>query len=382
MHMALHRSQRVRLVRFHEAVVLIVCALVGILAMSADMSVRAPISSAETRFVETSSSGLLIVPASCPSSPPHFVGDTGTPNCGNGDVVPPPSAPSGGGCTISANPSNVSASGNSTLSWSVADQSLVLGQTSSPTNIAITGVGPVGRSGSTMVSLSQSTTYTLTGTYLYFGVQTGSFSCSATINVDGACLEGYVLQGGQCVWICPAGQHAVGNLCICDATDTPPNSAGLCTEQVCPPGFQYDATSGQCVSVSQCTLSPVCADETRVLNQCTGITSNCTANGPGWFCAAGQCVPPGPPVASISAVPSLVRPGASSNIAWTSQNTTSCTVYGNNGDGGDGWDGTTGSHASSAIVSQVVYTLVCEGLNGSTITRTATVNIIPNWVED
>jgi len=43
---------------------------------------KKPFSSVEVRFADTSSSGLAIVPASCPSEPPHWEGDTGLPNCG------------------------------------------------------------------------------------------------------------------------------------------------------------------------------------------------------------------------------------------------------------------------------------------------------------
>jgi len=40
--------------------------------------------SSEVAFTDASASSLLIVPASCPSEPPHYAGDTGLPNCGGG----------------------------------------------------------------------------------------------------------------------------------------------------------------------------------------------------------------------------------------------------------------------------------------------------------
>ena len=67
-----------------EIVLLILCALVLAGFALAGKADRAPLASAETRFVERSASGLQIVPASCPSAPPHFYGDTGLPNCSAG----------------------------------------------------------------------------------------------------------------------------------------------------------------------------------------------------------------------------------------------------------------------------------------------------------
>jgi hypothetical protein len=353
---------------WRNAIVIVMCLLLGIAAIFLSSERRSALASSETRFVEQSESGLYIVPASCPSDP-HYSGEC---------------TPTGGGCTISASPSSIQSGQASLLTWNVADQQGVAGVFSSPANISISSVGSVGQSGTVTVHPSQSTTYTLSGTYTLGGagnsIQTGSFSCSATVSVDSAdtCPAGTELRDGVCVRICPAGQHASGNICLCDATNEPPNSAGLCTQQACPEGFQFDSVSGQCVAVQQCSLPPVCSDETHALNQCTGITTNCVAvYGAGWSCLNGVCVEPPRPIASISAVPRLIRRGDTVNVAWTSSNTESCTVTGTNGDGGEGWTGRNGSRTSSAIFSQVVYTLVCQGLDDSIVTRRDTVNIIP-----
>jgi hypothetical protein len=53
-----------------------------------------------------------------------------------------------------------------------------------------------------------------------------------------------------------------------------------------------------------------------------------------------------------------------------------------NGDGSDGsWNGPSGSRTSGPINAQVVYTLSCLGLDGTTINKSVTVNVIPNWIE-
>lgn len=362
-----HREPRARLIRFHEVVVLLVCAAISLVAISMDVTSRPAVSSAETRFVETSESGLNIVPASCPSDP-HYSNECSA---------------SGGGCTISANPSSISQGGIATLSWGVADQTTALGQVSTPANIAISGVGSVARSGITNVSPTGTTIYTLSGSYVYLGVTTGGFSCSVTVNMGSTCPSGYTMQNGQCVFLCPVNQHAVGTVCICDDTNYPPDAQGQCTMQQCPSGTQW--VNGQCVSVSQCQLPTSCADETHVLNQCTGQATDCALTyGAGWYCSGGACRRPAPPVASISAVPSLVPPNRTTNVAWSSSNTASCFVSGTNGDGNsdDPWIGKNGSQVSSTITAQTSYTLTCIGLDGSTIKRTITVNIIPNWNEE
>jgi hypothetical protein len=54
--------------------------------------------SSEVKFADVSISGLSIIPASCPSAPPHFSGDTGLPSCGGtpGGGTPSYGTPGGG----------------------------------------------------------------------------------------------------------------------------------------------------------------------------------------------------------------------------------------------------------------------------------------------
>lgn len=333
--------------------------------------------SSELMFTDPTAGGMHIVPASCPSDP-HYSGE-----CSVAIPTPTPS----GYCSISSNPTYLTESGTgSTLAWYTSDGTFTyLGVTATamPTNISISSVGSVARSGSVEVAPSQTTTYTLTGNYTYLGVTAGSFACSTVVNVVQSCPAGQVYVNGQCVYQCPGGQHAVGQVCICDDTNYPPDAQGQCTMQQCPTGYQW--VNGQCVAVSQCQLPTSCADSTHVLNQCTGEATDCEATyGAGWFCSGGACRRPAPPVASISAVPSLVPPNRTTNIAWSSSNTRSCSVSGTNGDGGSDapWIGINGSQVSRTITAQTSYTLTCVGLDGSTIKRTVTVNIIPNWNEE
>ena len=75
---------RAGLLHPRERILLVVAGVMMIFLILLQSPGRAPLSSSETRFVERSASGMQIVPASCPSAPPHFAGDTGLPNCSAG----------------------------------------------------------------------------------------------------------------------------------------------------------------------------------------------------------------------------------------------------------------------------------------------------------
>lgn len=134
-------------------------------------------SSAETRFVEKSTNGMQIVPASCPSNP-HSSGECS-----------PPSQPSSG-CTITASPSSITSGQSSVIGWSSAtsyDDPYT--RTISPT------IGSVAWSGTWSVAPTQTTTYTLTGTHNSSG---SNYSCSTTVTVTGGtCTPQYYCTGND-----------------------------------------------------------------------------------------------------------------------------------------------------------------------------------------
>jgi hypothetical protein len=83
---------------------------------------------------------------------------------------------------------------------------------------------------------------------------------------------------------------------------------------------------------------------------------------------------------SLRALPSLVRLGATTKIHWSSQNMTSCTVNGSNGDNWTGLSSPVSGEVSGAINGLVTYTLTCRA-GGENFSKTATVNVLPSWVE-
>lgn len=93
------------------------------------------------------------------------------------------------------------------------------------------------------------------------------------------------------------------------------------------------------------------------------------------------------PSLQINATPSIVKPGETTLVSWNASNVaaSSCIVTGSNGDGGSGVTGWIGAISagihSSVIKQQTVYTLTCLGLDGTPLTESTTVNIIPMFEE-
>jgi hypothetical protein len=93
------------------------------------------------------------------------------------------------------------------------------------------------------------------------------------------------------------------------------------------------------------------------------------------------------PDLNIRAVPSLVRPGRTTKLSWSSSSMRSCSVSGSNG---DLWEPTEtdkrlespiGGDQSSTIKAETVFMLSCDGLDGKAYSKQATVRVIPSWTE-
>ncbi len=324
----------------------LLCVMAAVLVVSSFVTgaeTRHPIGSSETRFVETSPKGLQIVPASCPSDP-HYTGDC--------TVVPPPPPPTlVESCVITATPQSIASGQSTVIGWnSSINPYNPISRNISPT------IGSVGPSGSYTVSPTVTTTYVMTGT----GGASGSFTCSVAVSVGGAtCPAGQVLQNGACV--CP------NNL---NVTQYP-----TCA---CPAGFVQSGTI--CVPI-QCTEQFYCqGNDLWKNNSCTGnsFVQACT-----WGCSGGGCLGAPPGTGNITASPSLLRAGNTSEISWTTQNMEpgTCAVTENNPEITDSWNGENGTHTSGVIQMQTSYTLSCTGFDGNSFTDSVTVNVIPDFEE-
>lgn len=136
-------------------------------------------------------------------------------------------------------------------------------------------------------------------------------------------------------------------------------------------------------------------------SESTGAVATSTTNANGSYGDYLNIVDSSIATSSITAVPSVVRQGSTTEVSWTSAYVNSCTVTGSNG---DSWpkpvtqtttdaDGnpvetqttppaTSGDETSSPLKGQTVYTLSCTSKSGRQLTQQQViVNIIPTYQE-
>ncbi len=287
-----------------------------------------PFESSELAFTDRSPAGLSIVPASCPSNP-HYAGECGVDGSGPGPAgsgspgSTPPSVSSGNACVIGLSPSTVVVGGSAVLSWSSNYQ--IFGIPFPVAGTISPSPGAVAASGVTTVAPPGSVNYT------------GTFTPTGSLN------------GIPQNWL------------------TPVTCSSLLTVLPGTPG------------VAQCAQQNFCVGQ-DIYQQSTSCTNTFIQRCP-YGCANGVCLGPQPPVGFIRVRPSLLRTGDSTIVEWSASNVSSCVVAENNPLINDSWTGADGVQASSPISGQTVYTLSCAGLDGSTLGRSATVNITPTFDE-
>lgn len=390
----------------HGSAIAVSAILILVAFAAAQPHSRGAVASAETRFVEHGNSGLQIVPASCPSSP-HYVGECN---------------PSDRGCSLSVGQSVTTAGTANTISWNIANP---LGYTISG-SLNPGGVLVSSQSGQMTVAPTQTTTYTLSGTLVFWIFTQGTFSCQNTITI---CAAGQVVQNGQCVTACGDGlaKNSDGTCTRCTSPFTYDNTVHACTctsggslfadgsgkTCSCPDGLAInsDNTCTRCVApqtYNAATHACVCSGtgcscpDSQPPNSdgsCTRCPVNATYNSSthacqcptGQFIQGGQCVCdpsaggcvtiPAPSVTQWQVRPLLVRSGSTTNVSWNVANVQSCTVTGSNG---DYWTGSSGAKVSSPITQQTIYRLSCTPLTGSSaaaVNQSAVVNIVPIFNE-
>ena len=155
------------------------------------------------------------------------------------------------------------------------------------------------------------------------------------------------------------------------------------------------------------TLSFFCADAASappIAGQCTDATDNdgdglvdsqdldCTASGGTseftFVPPASNPLPTTPTAALRLTVPSLVARGKTVQVVWSADYVSSCLpVSGTNGDSfaqlhlNTSFFSPIGGRISAPIIARTTYSLICIDLNGVTRTKTAIVNIQPNFRE-
>ncbi|MDO8514299.1 MAG: hypothetical protein Q7S50_02025 [bacterium] len=179
------------------------------------------------------------------------------------------------------------------------------------------------------------------------------------------------------------------------AFDKPGFSSGWTTFR-----FTCSGTQNLCSNGLNKTTYPSCTCPTgqkQSGSSCVDIGTLCSNGLNKTAYPSCQCTPPqtqsgaycigggggGTPALLIRAVPSLVRPGDTTTVSWSAANVVgnSCKVTSPSdplANGTGAWSGALSSGvATSQIQSQTVYTLSCTGLDGSILTQSTTVNVVP-----
>ena len=220
-------------------------------------------------------------------------------------------------CTISLSPTSIAQNGSATLSYS----------SSNATSFSINHMGSItpNTSGSTNVSPSISTDYT--GTASAGGV-------NATCTAPGTS---------------PAGTLTV--------SCTP---AYTCSGQT----IQHTDSSCNVTNVSTCVSPAFCSSGSSV----------CLYPAPAF-------TPSGNETGHLQLIPNIVLHNNSTSVYWNLSNVSGCSVTGTNGDSWTGTSSGTNGKSSKSLTQQTTYTLLCTGLDGSTVKETQSVAITPTFQE-
>ena len=181
----------------------------------------------------------------------------------------------------------------------------------------------------------------------------------------GGCPSGYHLVGGTCERLeCPLGWIVQSNSCVFVG---------------CPSGYfqQGSRCVQQCIAQYFCSGSDLYFKNTQCVDS---FYQSCT-----WGCTSGACNPPPSPQGEIRVSPALVKSGDTTQVIWSTQYVSSCTVAGTNGNSWTDLSSGAQGKTSSPIAEQVTFTLSCNALQGATpptLTKSAIVNLLPFWQED
>ena len=86
-------------------------------------------------------------------------------------------------------------------------------------------------------------------------------------------------------------------------------------------------------------------------------------------------------VLDLRVIPSLVKSGNTTKVNWSATGVSSCTVTAPNADAWSTLQSAIGGEISKPITAETRYTLSCIDAAGTTLTKTATVNILPTFQE-
>jgi len=174
----------------------------------------------------------------------------------------------------------------------------------------------------------------------------------------------YITCLSQCSVSAPAERSGYGAVCeainACGASNV--GNATVCTASGV--ACNVSAPSNPSGYGDACTVANACGSGSGTI-QCDG---SCSGAPP--FCPDAE--------GNIGVAPSLVQAGQTTQVTWSTEYTTSCTVTAPNG---DSWTGLSGSQVSSAIEGETLYTLSCLVTGSDPFEDSAAVEVIPAWEE-
>ena len=195
--------------------------------------------------------------------------------------------------------------------------------------------------------------------------------CVAPASAPGTCIPvggSYSATTNACS--CPAGKHLEGASCVANPLCSNGLNDSYAPSCACP-AHQY-----QPGGVSSCLPLPVCANG---LSEAYSPNCTCPANQV-QVSGGSACVPKGV-ISSMTAEPSRVRKGNTGTVSWNTSSMVSCALRGPV----SGSLQTLSTELSGAktvtIASQSVYTLSCVDQSGASYSESATINLIPEVIE-
>lgn len=137
---------------------------------------------------------------------------------------------------------------------------------------------------------------------------------------------------------------------------------------------QYGCTNGVCNTA--CTPHNKCDTDGNIHEACSGaLVQTCK-----YGCTDQACnTAPKATIATFTTLPSLVHKGDTTTVKWDTRYITDCSVAGTDG---ESWTGTSGTFTSNPIVSQTIFSISCQGEDGTTVSASSTVNIAPTYNEN
>jgi hypothetical protein len=202
-------------------------------------------------------------------------------------------------------------------------------------------------------------------------------------SVPPGCIGPVPTPSGLCV---PAGSSWNGSACVsgdvCSnipGSQSMPPANGYTSGGVCSCNVGYSLSGGACVAGDLCNNMP--GVQSSVPANCTQQASGaCTANS-GYVVVGAQCLASGV-IQSFTANPSRVRKGNTAAVNWATSNMTSCVLKSFVSGGTQTISLSLNGALNPTVNSKTIFTLTCTDVSGQSYSSSATVNLVPETIEN